>query len=165
MVVTVVGLGFVGLTAALGFAVKGHEVYGIEKDDLRREQIAGGHIPFYEPGMQEQLERQLNRRLFIRADQRGCAEKSDCVLYCVGTPVGEDGGADLAYLFAGLKETLSLLPSGKSCFFRRQSLSGESTGSGYQIDSSAGNDARPCPSFCLRGGICTRPGCGTGEQS
>jgi len=116
MVITVVGLGFVGLTAALGFAVKGHEVYGIEKDDLRREQIAGGHIPFYEPGMQEQLERQLNRRLFIRADQRGCAGKSDCVFYCVGTPVGENGGADLVYLFAALKETLSLLPSGKSYF-------------------------------------------------
>ena len=33
MVITVVGMGFVGLTAAVGFAAKGHQVYGIEKDE------------------------------------------------------------------------------------------------------------------------------------
>ena len=45
--VTVVGLGFVGLTTALGFAEYGHKVYGIEADELRREIICAGKVPFF----------------------------------------------------------------------------------------------------------------------
>ena len=110
MVITVVGMGFVGLTAAVGFAAKGHQVYGIEKNDDRRNQIESGELPFFEPGMQEYLEQTLNRNLHMRKEQKGAAEQSDCVFYCVGTPVGENGSADLRFLSAAIEETLSLLP-------------------------------------------------------
>lgn len=109
MVITVVGLGFVGLTAAIGLAGKGHTVYGIEKNDERRTQIENGRIPFYEPGLKEYLNQTLNRSLFLRKDQRGALEESDCVFYCVGTPIGENGSADLTYLKAAVEETLSLI--------------------------------------------------------
>ena len=46
MVITVIGMGFVGLTAAVGFAAKGHQVYGVEKNDVRRNRIENGEIPF-----------------------------------------------------------------------------------------------------------------------
>lgn len=46
MVVTVVGLGFVGLTTALGFAEYGHTVYGIEVNEARLATIKGGESSF-----------------------------------------------------------------------------------------------------------------------
>ena len=110
MVITVVGMGFVGLTAAVGFAAKGHQVYGIEKNEDRRKRIESGKLPFYEPGMQEYLEQTLNRNLYMQGEQKGAAEKSECVFYCVGTPIGENGSADLTYLTMAIEETLSLLP-------------------------------------------------------
>lgn len=110
MVITVIGMGFVGLTAAVGFAAKGHRVYGIEKDDTRRARIERGELPFFEPGMQEHLVQVLNKNLFMKKEQKGAVEQSDCVFYCVGTPIGENGSADLAFLAAAIKETLSLLP-------------------------------------------------------
>ena len=51
--VTVVGLGFVGLTTALGFAEYGHKVYGIEVDAARLAKIQSGRLPFLEPGLDE----------------------------------------------------------------------------------------------------------------
>ena len=44
--VTVVGLGFVGLTTALGFAEYGHKVYGIEANPERMATIKSGRLPF-----------------------------------------------------------------------------------------------------------------------
>ena len=44
--VTVVGLGFVGLTTALGFAEYGHKVYGIEINEKRMTTIQSGKLPF-----------------------------------------------------------------------------------------------------------------------
>lgn len=65
MVITVIGMGFVGLTAAVGFAAKGHQVYGIEKNDARRHCIENGELPFFEPEMQEYLAQTLNRNFYI----------------------------------------------------------------------------------------------------
>ena len=110
MVITVIGMGFVGLTAAVGFAAKGHQVYGIEKNDARRHCIENGELPFFEPEMQEYLAQTLNRNFYIQKEQNGAVESSDCVFYCVGTPVGENGCADLNFLTVAIKETLSILP-------------------------------------------------------
>lgn len=109
MVITVIGMGFVGMTAAVGFAAKGHQVYGVEKNDARRNCIENGELPFFEPKMKEYLVQTLNRNLHIQKEQKGAVEHSECVFYCVGTPIGENGGADFSFLNAAIKETLSLL--------------------------------------------------------
>ena len=49
MVVTVFGLGFVGLTTAIGFAEKGITVHGLDVDRQRMNTLREGRIPFYEP--------------------------------------------------------------------------------------------------------------------
>ena len=78
--VTVIGLGFVGLTTALGFSEYGHKVYGIEVNPERLSTIKSGKLPsFLEPGMGEALERHLGKN-FIPAryqDSRavGCGEQ------------------------------------------------------------------------------------------
>jgi UDPglucose 6-dehydrogenase len=111
MVITVFGLGFVGLTTALGFSEYGHTVYGVEVDEKRLKTIRSGKLPFLEPGLDEALLRHLNHRFHpISTDDLDQAiAKSDCIYYCVGTPYGKDGQADLTYLLAAVDQTLERL--------------------------------------------------------
>jgi len=111
-VITVVGLGYVGLTAALGFADKGFDVIGYDKDQSLIDLLRTGEIPIHEPGLKEALGRTLNRNVQI-TDNAEKALQSDIIFYCVGTPSGEDGRADLSILIAALEETLQNSPPGK----------------------------------------------------
>ncbi len=109
MTITVFGLGFVGLTTSLGFAEYGHTVYGVEVDKDRLARIQQGKLPFLEEGLDEALTRHLNKRFFaISPEQLNDAIRdSDCIYYCVGTPYGKDGQADLTYLFGAIDQTLA----------------------------------------------------------
>ena len=115
MVITVFGLGFVGLTTSLGFSEYGHTVYGVEINAERLATISGGKLPFLEPGLDDALVRHLNKRFFpIGTDALAQAVKdSDCIYFCVGTPYGKNGQADLAYLFSAVDQTLAVRPSDK----------------------------------------------------
>ena len=105
--VTVFGLGFVGLTTALGFAELGHKVYGIEVNKERMNIIKSGKLPFLEPGLDEALSRHLYKNFMPTDDIHAAIQDSDCIYYCVGTPYGTDGQADLNYLFEAIKETIA----------------------------------------------------------
>lgn len=98
MTILVIGMGFVGLTAALGFAEKGFSVFGYDIDPKRSETIRSGHVPFLEPELQEALERHLNERFEVLAGIEDLPTEPDCVFFCVGTPCDETGAADLLYL-------------------------------------------------------------------
>lgn len=114
MVVTVFGLGFVGLTTAVAFADKaGVTVYGLEVNEERKNVISNGELPFYEPGLDEALTRTLNKTFFVDVSVEEAVSKSDCVYYCVGTPYGEDGQADLTYLYSAIDQTLAVLDKEK----------------------------------------------------
>ena len=65
MIITVFGLGFVGLITALGFADKDNKVYGVEVSQERIDTLNSGKLPFHEPGLDEALCRNLNRNFFI----------------------------------------------------------------------------------------------------
>lgn len=113
MVVTVVGLGFVGLTTALGLAEYGHIVYGLEANPKRLATIASGKLPFYEPGLDNALERHLGKAFLPVSNWESALANSDIVYYCVGTPYGEDGQADLTYLYGALEQTLAAIKDDK----------------------------------------------------
>ncbi len=115
MVITVFGLGFVGLTTSLGFAEYGHKVYGVEASKERLDTIKAGKLPFLEEGLDEALIRHLNKDFFpIDSTELGKAvAESDCVYYCVGTPYGKDGQADLTYLLGAVDQTLEVRPKNR----------------------------------------------------
>ncbi len=113
MIITVFGLGFVGLTTALGFADKDNKVYGVEVSQERIDTLNSGKLPFHEPGLDEALCRNLNRNFFITNDLTKAIKESDCVYYCVGTPYGENGQADLTYLFSAIESTLNEIKDDK----------------------------------------------------
>lgn len=102
MTVTVFGLGFVGLTTALGLAEYGHKVYGVETDAKRLETIRGGELPFCEPGLDEALRRHLGGGFFPTEDWKEAVTQSQVIYFCVGTPYGPGGQADLTYLYDAL---------------------------------------------------------------
>lgn len=113
MVITVFGLGFVGLTTALGFAEIGHKVYGVEVNQQRFDTIASGKLPFLEPGMDEALTKHLNKDFILCKDLKSAIAESDCAYYCVGTPYGQDGQADLTYLYKAVEQTLEVVDDDK----------------------------------------------------
>lgn len=117
MVITVFGLGFVGLTTALGFCEYGHEVYGVEVNEERLSTIKSGRLPFLEPGLDDALVRHIEKKFFpVTTDRLAeVINKSDCVYYCVGTPYGKDGQADLTYLYRAIDQTLCHVKSDHYC--------------------------------------------------
>lgn len=111
--VTVFGLGFVGLTTALGFAHLGYKVYGVDVDEKRKEILKSGNIPFFEPFMEDILKENLNKNFFIADDVEKAVKESDYIFYCVGTPYGKEGSADLTYLFNAIDTTIDAINDDK----------------------------------------------------
>lgn len=114
MIITVFGLGFVGLTTALGLVHIGHKVYGLEASSGRKNCLLEGKLPFQEPYMDEVLREQLSSgNLILSAPAEIAIQESDIVFYCVGTPYGQGGAADLTALFQAVDQTLSAIHDAK----------------------------------------------------
>ena len=60
MRVTVFGCGYLGATHAACMAELGHEVLGVDVDASKVEMLSRGEVPFYEPGLPEVLQRNLD---------------------------------------------------------------------------------------------------------
>ena len=102
--VTVIGAGYLGLTHAVCLADLGHEVLAIDVDADRIARAARGEAPFFEPGLEPLLRKNLDAgRLRFGADYREAGTFGDIHFLCVGTPqAGADGRADLSYLRAAV---------------------------------------------------------------
>lgn len=99
--IAIIGLGYVGLTTALGFAKLGHQVIGIDTNISRLESLKNGKLPIYEPGLDVELRDSLNHGLLSFSPALSDATEScDIFFVCVSTPSGESGAADLSIVFA-----------------------------------------------------------------
>tara|TARA_B100000242_G_scaffold162491_1_gene116150 strand:+ start:1546 stop:2796 length:1251 start_codon:yes stop_codon:yes gene_type:complete len=103
--ITVIGLGFVGLTSALGFAENGHKVFGFEKDKEKNEMLKNDQISFHEPYLLEKLKYHKNNRNFVLSENlRESIIRSEVILICVGTPSSETGRVDLSQIKNVIKD-------------------------------------------------------------
>ncbi len=101
MNVAVVGTGYVGLVVGAGLAETGNDVICADVDAAKVEQLQGGSIPIYEPGLDRLVERNLAEgRLSFTTDVAMAVRESDIIFIAVGTPPGEDGSADLQHVLA-----------------------------------------------------------------
>lgn len=107
--ISVFGLGFVGLTTALGFAHHGYNVYGIDVDEEKKQILRDGKLPFIEKGLDTALSKYVNKNFIVCDNVKEAVEKSDFIFYCVGTPYTDNGEADLQFLIAAVKETLNYI--------------------------------------------------------
>ncbi len=104
--IAVLGLGFVGLTAAVGFAEMGAQVYGVDIDDFRVDLIRRGKIPYYEPGLDEGLERNLNVGFHVLDDIDDMPDGIDVFIICTGSPRMVDGSLDYSKIFNAIDSVL-----------------------------------------------------------
>ncbi|WP_424950467.1 UDP-glucose dehydrogenase family protein [Deinococcus sp.] len=95
--VTVVGTGYVGLGTAIMLAYLGHEVVGLDVDQAKVEQLSGGELPIYEPGL-DQLLLDSMERVRWTTDYETAIPDADVIFICVGTPPNKDGSPNLKYV-------------------------------------------------------------------
>lgn len=114
MNIAVIGLGFVGLTTALGFCEKGHRVHGYDTDRSRIDSLRKKSLPFREPGLKEALDKYFPDRFSISDLLSETVMKSDLLFICVGTPRRDDGSADFRALLLAIGQTLPLLKNERS---------------------------------------------------
>ena len=100
MKVCVIGTGYVGLVAGTCLAEMGNDVICVDKDEKKLEQLKNGIVPIYEPGLEELIKVNVkDNRLTFTNDLKTAVEKSLVCFIAVGTPQGEDGSADLKYVY------------------------------------------------------------------
>lgn len=99
---TVFGTGYLGATHAVGMAELGHDVLGVDIDPGKVAKLAGGDIPFYEPGLRKLLRENLAAgRLRFTTDYDMAADFADVHFLGVGTPQKKgEYGADLRHVYA-----------------------------------------------------------------
>ncbi|MEU4320976.1 UDP-glucose dehydrogenase family protein [Nocardia fluminea] len=99
---TVFGTGYLGATHAACMAELGHDVVGVDVDPGKVAKLADGVVPFYEPGLEEVLQRNLAAgRLRFTTDYSDAATHADVHFLGVGTPQKKgEYGADLKYVHA-----------------------------------------------------------------
>ncbi|MBR1423951.1 UDP-glucose/GDP-mannose dehydrogenase family protein [bacterium] len=100
MKITVIGTGYVGLVAGACLADMGNNVICIDNNVEKLNQLKNGIIPIYEPGLEELVKSNvLENRLTFSDDIDNAVKVSQVCFIAVGTPQGEDGSADLQYVF------------------------------------------------------------------
>ncbi|MFC2148952.1 UDP-glucose dehydrogenase family protein [Bacteroidota bacterium] len=99
MNLTVIGTGYVGLVSGTCFAEMGNNVTCIDIDSKKIDDLKKGIIPIYEPGLEAMVKRNVdNNTLHFSTDLHLNLDKCDIAFIAVGTPMGEDGSADLQYV-------------------------------------------------------------------
>jgi UDPglucose 6-dehydrogenase len=99
MKIAIVGTGYVGLVTGTCFAEMGMEVYCIDVDKKKIDDLKQGVIPIYEPGLEELVNRNCQSgRLMFTTELKDCINEVEVIFSAVGTPPGEDGSADLKYV-------------------------------------------------------------------
>ena len=101
MKISVIGTGYVGLVSGVCFAQMGNSVTCVDIDEKKIEELKQGIIPIYEPGLEDMtLDNYKNKTLDFTTNSKDAIKNSSIAFIAVGTPMGEDGSADLKYVLA-----------------------------------------------------------------
>lgn len=99
MKISIVGTGYVGLVTGACLSDYGNSVYCVDVVEEKIKQLEGGVIPIYEPGLSELVRNNHEAgRLKFTVNIEEALHNSDICFIAVGTPMGEDGSADLRYV-------------------------------------------------------------------
>jgi UDPglucose 6-dehydrogenase len=114
MHIHIIGAGWVGLVTAGVFA-EHHRVVVVDVNVDRIALLKGGSIPFFEPNLQELLQRGVRNGSLLFLDSLDSSSVTPDVIFCaVGTPQGQDGQADISAVVAVAEECEQKFPG---CFF------------------------------------------------
>lgn len=112
MKLSVIGTGYVGLVSATCFAEMGNHVICVDNNQEKLAKMKNAVVPIYEPGLDTLFHRNIEKkRLEFTDDLKYAVENSDVVFLCLPTPQGEDGSADLKYVFGVATDIAKILKS------------------------------------------------------
>ena len=99
MNIAIIGTGYVGLVSGACFADAGHSVICVDTDSKKIEKLQAGKIPIYEPGLAEIVRHNCEGgRLSFTTRISEALHNAQICFIAVGTPMGDDGSADLHYV-------------------------------------------------------------------
>jgi len=105
MRIIIVGTGYVGLVSGTCFAEMGNRVTCVDTDAGKIDSLLNGNIPIYEPGLDDLVKRNSESGdLKFTTSLADALKKAEIVFIAVGTPLGEDGSADLQYVLGVAEE-------------------------------------------------------------
>jgi len=104
MNITVVGSGYVGLVSGTCFSEMGNKVTCVDIDQKKIQKLEEGILPIFEPGLEQMVLKNVkNKNLFFTTNLGEAISDTEIVFIAVGTPMGDDGSADLQYVLAVAK--------------------------------------------------------------
>lgn len=125
MKVVVVGLGYVGAVTAACLAAGGHDVWGVDIDQAKVDDLGAGRSPVAEPGLDALVARAVaDGRLHATSSCEQALDHAEMSLVCVGTPSTQRGATDLSFLRRAVAEIAGALsarrhaPGGHSVVIR-----------------------------------------------
>ena len=111
MKLCVIGTGYVGLVSGVCFSDLGNTVYCVDNDQNKIKLLNKGHLPIYEPGLEEILKKNHKQnRLIFTTNLKDSVLKSDIIFICVGTPTKKNSNsANLKYVFDVAKKLSKII--------------------------------------------------------
>jgi UDPglucose 6-dehydrogenase len=104
MNIAVVGSGYVGLVSGTCFSEMGNKVTCVDIDPKKIDKLENGIIPIFEPGLESMVLKNVkNKNLLFTTNLGEAISDAAIVFIAVGTPMGDDGSADLQYVLAVAK--------------------------------------------------------------
>jgi UDPglucose 6-dehydrogenase len=99
MNLAIIGSGYVGLVTGACFAEVGHRVICVDNDLKKVHSLQDGHIPIYEPGLEELVKKNVAAgRLSFTSSIGDAADASKVIFIAVPTPPQPDGSVDLSFV-------------------------------------------------------------------
>ncbi len=108
--IAVIGTGYVGLVTGTCLADVGNNVLCVDVDAEKVEKLRKGVVPIYEPGLDVVLERTIREgRIRFSMDLAEAVRTCSVLMFCLPTPPGKDGQADLEMVMQTAENVARLL--------------------------------------------------------
>jgi len=111
-VVSIIGMGYVGLPIAVLFAEKKFKVYGIEIDRRKYEHLIEGNS-YIDDVTSKKLKKIIKGDYFIPTQDFSNLKKSDCIILCVPTPLNKTGDPDVSFILDATERISENITPGK----------------------------------------------------
>ena len=114
MNIAIIGAGYVGLVTSVCLSHIGHNVVCVDNNKEKVKRLRAGHIPIYEPGLEEMLKDCVRKkRLHFTDSIKDASKKASVIFIAVGTPSKANGDADLTYVENVAREIAGVMTSYK----------------------------------------------------
>ena len=105
MNITVIGAGYVGLVTGACFSKMGNKVYCVDIDEEKINGLKDNVLPIFEPQLLDIIKTSQERGdLIFTTELKDALDDSNIIFIAVGTPMSEDGSADLAHVFDAARD-------------------------------------------------------------